>query len=72
MEHEKDGKLKFLDLTIHKDEYGFNYSIYKKPTHTDSVVPADSNHHMADKHAAFHAMVHRLASILMTAENFQK
>lgn len=55
--------LNFLDLsiTLVNDRHAFD--IYRKPTHTDTVIHNSSQHPPSHKHAAFHSMVHRLFSI---------
>ena len=71
VEKESDGKLPFLDLIINRKENDtLKYEIYRKPTSTDRYITSDSNHHGAQKQAAFHSMVHRLFSIPMESENF--
>ena len=45
MEREKDNSLPFLDVLISKKEDGLNFTVYRKPTHTDIYLQADSHHH---------------------------
>jgi hypothetical protein len=70
METEVDNKLHFLNLTIEIREHKHIFSIHRKPTNTDQVIPADSVHPWPHKLAAFHALIHRLLSIPMSDNNF--
>lgn len=72
MEIEEEGKLNFLDLTLTRTTAGIEYEIYRKPTHTDTVIPASSNHTRAHRMAAFNSMAHRLMNIPLTNEKFEK
>jgi len=64
--------LYFLDLNISLINNKFNYNIYRKPTFTDTVIHNSSNHPPSHKHSAFHSMVHRLITILLSDINFAK
>lgn len=71
VEKEENGKLPFLDLCVSRtDENTLQFSIYRKPTHTDRYITSDSYHCGAHKQAAFHSMAHRLYSIPMTKQAF--
>ena len=71
---EKENKLNFLDFSLTKnvDEKKFEFDIYRKPTTTDLVIPADSHHPRPQKMASFNAFVHRLLTIPLSDENFKK
>lgn len=72
VEEESNNCLPFLDLLISKTDDGdLEFSIYRKPTHTDRYITSDSFHCGAHKQAAFHAMAHRLHSIPMNASAHQ-
>jgi hypothetical protein len=44
MEDEKENKINFLDISISKEEDSISFSIYRKPTTTDTIIPNDSCH----------------------------
>jgi hypothetical protein len=44
MEEEFKHKINFLDITISKDHNNIMFSIYRKPTATDMIIPNDSCH----------------------------
>lgn len=72
MEMEEDNKINFLDLTLNKVNGKHDFSIFRKPSHTDTVIHNRSLHPYQHKLAAFHSMVHRLISVEQTEENFNK
>ncbi|XP_072396370.1 uncharacterized protein [Diabrotica undecimpunctata] len=72
MELESSKSINFLDLTITRLNDHFDFSIYRKPTQTDHVIPFSSNHPMSHKHAAFHSYIHRLESIPLSDLNYKK
>jgi hypothetical protein len=70
MEKDANGTINFLDLTINITGGRHEFSIYRKPTYTDHIIPNDSVHHFSHKHAAFHSMIHRLLHIPLSPSNF--
>lgn len=72
IEEEKDNKINFLDLTIIRENKKLNYDIFRKPTHTNRYIPADSFHPFKYKAAAFNSMFDRLFKIPLSKERFQK
>jgi hypothetical protein len=44
IEKELHESISFLDLTIHREEGKFLFSIYRKPTQTGIIIPNDSCH----------------------------
>jgi hypothetical protein len=52
MEKERDNTINFLDITIKKESDKFEYSIYRKHTTTDIIIPSDSCHLVEHKMAA--------------------
>jgi hypothetical protein len=44
MEKELHNSINFLDLLIHLREKEFEFTIYRKPTETDIIIPNDSCH----------------------------
>lgn len=70
-EREVDGKLPFLDLKLIRNGENIEFDIYRKPTHTDRVIPIESYHHRSHKLAAFNSMFHRLFNIPLTKLRFE-
>jgi hypothetical protein len=38
-EMEQDNRINYLDITIHRNRTHINISIFRKPTHTDTLIP---------------------------------
>jgi hypothetical protein len=50
METEKDGHLPFLDIDIYcKPDGSLGHRVYRKPTHTNLYLHANSHHHLSNK-----------------------
>ena len=64
--------INFLDLSIYISEGKHHFNIYRKPTHTDITIQGDSYCPLAHKHAAYHTMIHRLISVPLSPEDFQR
>ena len=62
-EYEHNNTINFLDLSITKLEHRHKFSIYRKPTTTDTLINNTSNHPIQHKLAAFRTMIHRLNNI---------
>jgi hypothetical protein len=60
LEHENEHRINFLDITIHNKDNKLLFSIYRKPTATDVIIPTDSCHPSEQKHAAIRYMTNRL------------
>jgi len=60
IEKESDNSINFLDITVHMDTESFSFSIYRKPTTTDIIIPNDSCHPPEHKHAAIRYMLNRM------------
>ncbi|XP_044760166.1 uncharacterized protein LOC123317626 [Coccinella septempunctata] len=71
LEVETQGSIDFLDLTISRSEESFSYKIFHKPTQTDVLIHADSNHPRSHKMAAFHSFANRLLSVPMTEFDYE-
>lgn len=69
-EIERNGGLPFLDLLVKRRDGKLNFSIYRKPTHTQRYITADSNHCFQHKMAAFNSMLYRLVNIPMSKEDY--
>jgi hypothetical protein len=61
MELEKDMKINFLDITIHRLPAGVYASIYRKPTTSGSLIHFDSCHPLEHKLAGINYLVNRIA-----------
>ena len=72
LELESNMSLNFLDLTITRVQNKLDFQIYRKPTHTDTTIPASSCHPLQHKLAAFRSYVHRLMSVPLSTENYVK
>ena len=61
---EENGKLPFLDILISKKADGtLGHQVYRKPTHTDRYLHAESHHHPLQKQSAINSLVHRAFTI---------
>lgn len=72
LEKDSNRTLNFLDLTISIVDNKFEFDIYRKPTHTDTVIHADSNHHMSHKMAAFNSYIHRALTVPLSETSLIK
>lgn len=63
--------INFLDLTIKLDPstYKLDFSIYRKPSATDTCIPFDSTHPQNHKMASFRAFLNRLLDVPMSMDN---
>ena len=55
--------INFLNFSITKLEHRHKFSIYRKPTTTDTLIHNTSNHPIQHKLAAFRTMIHRINNI---------
>lgn len=69
---ENNNKLNILDLTLTKNNNKFQFNIYRKPTTTDIVIPADSHHPRTHKMASFNSLLHRLLISPLNDEDFKE
>jgi hypothetical protein len=53
LEVEHEGSINFLDLKIHRLSDEISIGVYRKPTFTDVMIPAQSNHPMQHKISGF-------------------
>lgn len=72
MEKEVNGCLPFLDLKLIHTNTGIEFDIFRKETSTYQFIPSDSYHNAQHKYAAFNTMVHKLLSIPLSDELFDK
>ncbi|XP_050511970.1 uncharacterized protein LOC126888016 [Diabrotica virgifera virgifera] len=70
LETEINNSINFLDLTIEKTPSKLEFSIFRKPTQTDHIIPNSSNHPYQQKMSAFHCYIHRLLNIPMSKDNY--
>jgi hypothetical protein len=68
IEKELHESVNFLDLTIHREEEKFLFSIYRKPTQTDIIVPNDSCHPHEHKTSSINYLLNRVHSYPITKE----
>lgn len=71
IEKEINSSINFLDITIKKSENKHDFSIYHKPTHTDTTIHNTSCHPIQHKLASFFSMIHRLVTLPLNKTNFQ-
>jgi len=60
---EKNEKLPFLDILVSKKTTVPSHQVYRKLTHTDRYLHAESHHHLAQKQSAINSLVHRSFTI---------
>ncbi|XP_011868909.1 PREDICTED: uncharacterized protein LOC105562568 [Vollenhovia emeryi] len=64
IEIEQNSQIPFLDVLVCRNEDGtLGHNVYRKPTHTDRYLHANSHHHPAQKNSVINSLVHRALSI---------
>jgi hypothetical protein len=64
METEKKGYQPFLDIDIYrKPDDSLGHRVYRKPTHTNLYLHANSHHHPSNKQAVLSTLVHRARAL---------
>jgi hypothetical protein len=58
-EKETANKINFLDISIIRNDNFLSFSIYRKPTTTDTIIPNDSCHSSKHKAAAIRFLTHQ-------------
>jgi hypothetical protein len=71
-EKEVDNNINFLEITILKEHDKLAFSIYRKPTTTDSIIPNDSCHPQEHKLAAIIYLTNRMNMYSLNAANKEK
>ena len=72
MEVEKNGSIPFLDVLVYKKPDGsLGHKVFRKKTHTDSYLEADSHHHPAQKLGIINTLATR-ASRICDAEHLKE
>ena len=60
MEQEENLTLNYLDLKLsRKNDGSLNFSIFRKPTHTEKYLDFDSNHPLEHKNSVVQSLMHR-------------
>ncbi|XP_049853633.1 uncharacterized protein LOC126334934 [Schistocerca gregaria] len=72
IEKETQKQIHFLDITIKRENNKHTFDIFRKPTATDIIIHASSNHPQNHKLAALRHMLHRLNNIPLSKENYEK
>ena len=72
MEQETNAGLPFLDLYLTRKQNKIVFSIFRKPTTTDHIIPSHSIHPLEHKTSSFHSLLTRLFSVPMNDTNFKK
>jgi hypothetical protein len=60
IEKETNNSIRFLDITIHKNHDSLSFSVYRKPTTTNTIITKDSCHPLEHKQAAIRYLVNRI------------
>jgi DNA-directed RNA polymerase subunit L len=68
VEKEHHNSINFLDLTIHRRNKTVEFEIYRKPTHTDIIIPIDSCHPCEHKISAIKYLINRVNTYPITEE----
>jgi hypothetical protein len=72
VEIEQDSMISFLDLKIHRHTNETSIGIYRKPTFTDVIVPADSNHPKQHRTSGLKYMLDRANKLPLSKEEHAK
>src|SRR5436190_7783150 len=62
-EIESNCSINYLDLSLTRKYNKIEYKIFRKETHTDTVIPYSSNHPWSHKTAAFRSMIWRALTV---------
>jgi hypothetical protein len=64
MELEKNNNMPFLDVLIHRKRDGyFGHEVYRKKTHTERYLHANSHHHPSHKMTVLNTLTMRVVKI---------
>ncbi|XP_015118217.1 uncharacterized protein LOC107041915 [Diachasma alloeum] len=64
MEVEENGCLPFLDVLVQRNPDGtLGHQVYRKPTHTDRYLHANSHHHRSKKNSVISSLMYRALTI---------
>ena len=70
LEIEEQNKINFLDISIKRNINNFSFSVYRKNTCTDTIMPNSSEHPKNIKLSSIYSFVHRLLNIPMSHEDY--
>jgi hypothetical protein len=68
IEKEQQESVNFLDIRIHRRGKNLQYSIYRKPTQTDIIIPKNSCHPYEHKICDINYLLRRLHTYPITNE----
>ncbi len=72
IEHEQDGRLSFLDISVSRNNGRLITNVYRKPTHTDNYFDFNSHHDKQHKISTAQTLLHQAASLPNTSEGRQQ
>jgi len=70
-ELEREHKINYLDITIHRKPTHANISIFRKPTCTDTLTTYTSNYPAQHKYAAIRFLYNRLDTYQLQSKEYQ-
>ena len=68
-EMEKDHKLPFMDVSVHRVQNRLRTSVYRKPTHTGRYLNFESNHTNTAKRSVIHSLIDRMEYVTLEGED---
>jgi hypothetical protein len=68
---EQHEKINYLDITIHHKDNRLEFSIYRKPTQTDIIIPHSSCHAYEHKLSGIKYLLNQLHTYPITKESKQ-
>jgi hypothetical protein len=71
IEHEEDGNLNFIDLSLNRSNNCLTASIFLKPTTTDIMIHKGSCHPIEHKLAGINYLVNRIDTCPLTTSNIE-
>jgi hypothetical protein len=69
MEKKTSNRINYLDLTIIKEHNKLTFSIYRKPTTTDTIIHNDSCHPNEHKKSPLNYLINRMNTYPLTQDN---
>jgi hypothetical protein len=60
IEKEQHEKINYLDITVHRKDKGLEFSIHRKPTQTDIIIPNSLCHPYEHKISGIKYLLNRL------------
>jgi hypothetical protein len=68
IEKEQQEFINFLDIRIHRKDKNLQYSVYRKPTQTDIIIPNNSGHSYEHKLSGINYLLRQLHTYPITNE----